>query len=422
MDTYKTMLGDKLMRGGEKVNTEEALSSCSAVALYFSAHWCGPCRGFTPELADAYSKHLKEKGLEIVFISSDRDEAAFNEYFAEMPWLSLPYEARALKASLSKRHKVSGIPSLIILDKEGNTITKDGRECISKDPEGEDFPWVPPSLDDLLDTTFIRGDGNEVPFADIKGKTVGLYFSAHWCPPCKSFTPELVKTYQKVKEAGKEFEMIFLSSDRDEAAFKDYFAEMPWLALPYADRQRKADLSSHFGVQGIPTLVMLDVDGTVITDGARSSIEADPEGKEFPWHPKPVNDLHSPDGINDTPSLCVLMEKAPVDVQAEISSGMQGLAEPILAEAKSSGKDQPYCFFTATSGGGVVDRVRSLTKLGEAAESPVVVLLDVADEGSFYVMESPDECGSKLTTESLRDFLKGYEAGSLEKSTFGAAG
>ena len=75
------------------------------LGLYFSAHWCPPCRGFTPKLAEWYIKltgaALKDK-LEIVFVSSDRDEDAFDEYFDSMPWLCLPYNERDVKVSLAK--------------------------------------------------------------------------------------------------------------------------------------------------------------------------------------------------------------------------------------------------------------------------------------------------------------------------------
>merc|ERR1719371_51857 len=70
-------------------DTAEVLSG-KYVGIYFSAHWCPPCRGFTPQLAKAYSEHLKAKDLEIVFVSSDKDEAAFNDYFGEMPWVPKP--------------------------------------------------------------------------------------------------------------------------------------------------------------------------------------------------------------------------------------------------------------------------------------------------------------------------------------------
>ena len=40
-------------------------------------------------------------------------------------------------------------------------------------------------------------------------------------------------------DQGKPFEIIFVSSDKDEAQFDGYYDEMPWLALPFEDRQRK---------------------------------------------------------------------------------------------------------------------------------------------------------------------------------------
>ena len=44
-------------------------------------------------------------------------------------------------AKLNKTFKVSGIPSLIILDSNGKLITKEGRQAVSKDPQGHEMPW-----------------------------------------------------------------------------------------------------------------------------------------------------------------------------------------------------------------------------------------------------------------------------------------
>merc|ERR1719240_1916188 len=94
--TFYTLLGESLLKAdGTESPTVEALSAgTKAIALYFSAHWCPPCQRFTPELAKAYTEHLKAKGLEIVFVSSDNSMAEFSQYFKEMPWLALPYGAR----------------------------------------------------------------------------------------------------------------------------------------------------------------------------------------------------------------------------------------------------------------------------------------------------------------------------------------
>ena len=116
----------------------------------------------------------------------------------------------------------------------------------------------------------------------LKDKIVGVYFSAHWCvpnpglrgvaracrhprivstslgtraapehivsdrlttrarpslrsrrcPPCRQFTPIFGEIYKELKSRGKNFEVVFASSDRDEASFAEYHGEQPWLAMP----------------------------------------------------------------------------------------------------------------------------------------------------------------------------------------------
>ena len=256
-----------------RISVQDALiAPGKPVALYFSAHWCPPCRGFTPQLAKWYGAGLQDK-LEVVFVSSDRDQGAFDGYFGEQPWLALPFEDRKAKAALSKKFKVQGIPTLVILDADGALVTTKGRARVSADhgADADPLSWRDPTLADILygkdgnAELCVKGDGGKgsakVKAADhLKGKTLGIYFSAHWCPPCRGFTPSLCATYKKLAEAGKtasEFEIIFASSDRDEGAFDEYWAEMPFAALPYADRARKEALSELFGVSGIPTLVFV---------------------------------------------------------------------------------------------------------------------------------------------------------------------
>ena len=73
-----------------------------------------------------------------------------------------------------------------------------------------------------------------------EGKVVGIYFSAHWCPPCRGFTPALAKFYNAVKAGpnGDKFEIVFVSMDRDEKSFDGYFGEMPWHAIAYDNDKR----------------------------------------------------------------------------------------------------------------------------------------------------------------------------------------
>ena len=144
---WTTLFGDTLLfKDGARVikrgPTADALGghvTRKPVALYFSAHWCPPCRQFTPMLANWYTQGLSNK-LEIVFVSADRDESSFNSYYNEQPWKALPFDNRAVKDALSQKYGVSGIPALVILDADGSLITKDGRAKITQDPTGA---WLP---------------------------------------------------------------------------------------------------------------------------------------------------------------------------------------------------------------------------------------------------------------------------------------
>jgi len=406
------LFGETLLtKDGEKPTSE--ILKDKVVGIYFSAHWCPPCRGFTPKLAEMYTDHLKAKGMEIVFVSSDRDEESFASYYGEQPWVALPFADRGRKEKLSKTFKVQGIPTFVIVDAEGNTITTDGRSAVMKDPTGENFPWKPKALSELLNFD-IQTKAGTAPMSSLDGKVLAIYFSAHWCPPCRGFTPELAKKYNEIQEAGLPLEILFASSDRDEAAFDEYFAEMPWAALPYSQRGLKEELSDYFGVEGIPSLVLLDKDRSVITKNGRGAIMGDLA--DFPFHPKPVADLaQGPDGINDTPSVVVLAENADKDAKAAVMAALEPVAKDVVAKAKAAKEDPEFLFFVAQSAEGVVPRIRELCKLDKenAKEGPTLVLIDCDDNGAYYRPEN------SITEAGIRALLDDFRAKKLTRLQFG---
>lgn len=111
---------------------------------------------------------------------------------------------------------------------------------------------------DLLSKT-PAGDISSVAVGSlVENEVVGIYFSAHWCPPCRFFTPQLISKYKEIVADGKAFDVVFVSSDSDQKAFDDYYADMPWKALSFSDRETKEKISSKYEVRGIPTLVLID--------------------------------------------------------------------------------------------------------------------------------------------------------------------
>lgn len=111
-----------------------------------------------------------------------------------------------------------------------------------------------------------------VPVADVlAGKEFVLFYaSAHWCPPCRQFTPKLAQFYKKFKNF---VEVVFLSADHDEDGFASYFDSMPWKAVPFDDRGRDKLMGS-FKVSGIPRLVVMDgATGRILVDNATNRLD-----------------------------------------------------------------------------------------------------------------------------------------------------
>jgi len=325
-------------------NGPEPVPEGKYLLLYFSAHWCPPCRGFTPELAKYYTNVLKPRGdAEIVFISSDRTEEAFTEYYQEHPWLALPYKERELKGALSKKFSVQGIPTLVVLDPKSELVTNNGREGVSNEPDG--FPWKPLSFSEIFEfgEPLTRKDGSKIDLEGLSKLKDGwaLYFSAHWCPPCRGFTPKLVSVYEKMKTAGKDMEIVFVSWDRQEDQFTEYYREMPWATFPFKD-PRVDKLATHLEVEGIPTLITFK-GKEKINVKARGAAEEDPSGAEFPWVPKPlppVGPLLPSDevmeAINEGPFLVLnISEKAASD---DAKKAFCQAAESYSAKHEGKGK------------------------------------------------------------------------------------
>ncbi|KAK7200039.1 tryparedoxin-like protein [Novymonas esmeraldas] len=81
-----------------------------------------------------------------------------------------------------------------------------------------------PFLSQFPDLKLLRQDGTSIAAAEaLRGKKyVLIYFSAHWCPPCQRFTPLLADFYEAHKDT-QDFEVLFVSSDREEGRMMDFF-------------------------------------------------------------------------------------------------------------------------------------------------------------------------------------------------------
>jgi hypothetical protein len=284
------------------------------------------------------------------------------------------------------------------------------------------------------------------------------------------FTPELADRYKQLKAAGKKVEIVFISSDRDEDAFNEYFGnEMSFLALPFSQREKKIALSKHFKVQGIPTLVFIDgKTGELMTSNGRGAISSDAFIEDFPYRAKPVYDISDEvDGVED--SLIIFTDRASATTKTAVHAS---LVEIAIAEKAREGGERVKKFFTANGSGGPIDEIRQIigdrkieahehglvenperqpgwtcdecrnigqgvshhcaecdydmcencnqklltqgtaTAAGQESPAPTMVILSLSQRGAYYV---PELGAEEVTKDNILTFIAGYAARKLER-------
>ncbi|MEM1059934.1 MAG: thioredoxin-like domain-containing protein [Verrucomicrobiota bacterium] len=140
----------------------------------------------------------------------------------------------------------------------------------------------------LLVTVLLPAQAENVIYEAVKGKLVAvdgrmvaplentsrvenakfyaIYFSAHWCPPCRKFTPKLAKFYKKYSQRYGDFDVIFVSSDKSAEAMDEYMIDEKMLfpAVKFEDRKNLGKIDS-YRAKGIPNLVFVDSEGKVLS-------------------------------------------------------------------------------------------------------------------------------------------------------------
>ncbi|MDR0811349.1 MAG: AhpC/TSA family protein [Paludibacter sp.] len=108
----------------EIFNLADIVGKKKYILLDFWASWCKPCIKEMPNLALLNEKY-KEKGLEIVSISTDTDAKQWKNAIdrQKMSWLQV-IDSKSITAQM---YDVYAIPATFLIDSKGNIIAKDVR-------------------------------------------------------------------------------------------------------------------------------------------------------------------------------------------------------------------------------------------------------------------------------------------------------
>ncbi len=133
-------------------------------------------------------------------------------------------------------------------------------------------------------------DKTEIDWNSYRGKVVLVDFWATWCGPCVAEVPNVRALYEKYHDAG--FEVLGYSVDEDIEALEKFEEEkkLPWktasekLSVEAKENGGKeyVNLSEYYGVSAIPTMILVDKDGKVVSINARGEELKRLLKKQFP--------------------------------------------------------------------------------------------------------------------------------------------
>eukprot|EP00522_Entomoneis_paludosa_P006988 CAMPEP_0172444100 /NCGR_PEP_ID=MMETSP1065-20121228/4210_1 /TAXON_ID=265537 /ORGANISM="Amphiprora paludosa, Strain CCMP125" /LENGTH=454 /DNA_ID=CAMNT_0013194519 /DNA_START=480 /DNA_END=1844 /DNA_ORIENTATION=+ len=407
----------------------QILTPGKVTLFYFSAYWCGPCKKVTPILKEWYlsmkGQREKYEDFELVYVSLDAFEKEYQFYTKDMPWWCLPFNS-PIASQLSQQYNTGGgIPSLVVVDADGETILHKDAVPSIVGGHGSEFPWRPQPIMKLLPETYEQN--NEIlPTSQLDDKYLMIFAGGHWCEPCRGFATKLSKAYEALKQRRNDFEILYLSSDLDEDAFLDFSSSMPFGAIPYEYRDAKMNIASKYSIAQLPTVVMLGpvspLDGyerPIINIDVRSIFEESDSSsrylQEFPYPPQRCGDFNrTTEDINNIKAVVVFDEYCDDCEQEDVEEAMQCAAEAYHQQPQQSqGGDlkffwvhKPTSFSQTLRGALKLPDRNSSAQSVTACTSPIMVMLDFPDNGGYYVANVNEMDEDDLTTTSILEFVK----------------
>jgi len=111
-----------------------------------------------------------------------------------------------------------------------------------------------------VELKFTALDGAEIDLGKLRGKVVLIDFWASWCGPCIAEMPNVVRTYEKLRERG--FVVLGISLDQDKAAMEKTMQKLGMTWPQHFDGKGwENEISSAFGIRSIPTTWLIDKKG-----------------------------------------------------------------------------------------------------------------------------------------------------------------
>ncbi len=254
------------------------------VILDFWATWCGPCVAAMP-VVEQVAAEYRSRGV-VLYAVNQREDARTIRSFLKDQGINVNV-ALDSNGSVGDTYGVQGIPTMVIIDKGG--VVRDVHIGFNPDLENElreqlDAILASPGSAESETAQLEDGrspferersqlvgqaapavnlkllNGNDFDLADHAGKEVVILdFWATWCGPCVAAMPILEQVAEEYKSKG--VVLYSVNQQEDAKTIRDFLDEEGLKVNVALDSD--GEVGEAYGVEGIPTMVIIDKQGIV---------------------------------------------------------------------------------------------------------------------------------------------------------------
>jgi thiol-disulfide isomerase/thioredoxin/uncharacterized membrane protein YphA (DoxX/SURF4 family) len=262
---------------GNTVSLGDLRSEDLPVLFLFVSPTCNPCKALVPEF-EQWQDDLRDK-VKLVFVSTGKTEENAEKFAGEASKLLLLQKERELADIV----KAQWTPTAVLMDRHGRIASHVAagdtaiRELVAKIKDedlrqeftfftngnghahsnnrvGENVPTF--SLKDI--------NGNEINNDYFKHKQTLVAFWSLTCPYCQEMMSDL-REWDSTK--GEDEPNLVVFSEGDKAAHEEFELSSPIIL------EKDYQTAAHFGMFGTPSAVLVNENGTIISETAAGAPE-----------------------------------------------------------------------------------------------------------------------------------------------------
>uniref|UniRef100_A0A3B0MZS5 Thioredoxin-like, putative n=1 Tax=Theileria annulata TaxID=5874 RepID=A0A3B0MZS5_THEAN len=259
--------------GMERVSTSSVIQNDTIVLVYIYdelIHQQSKKYGFD-YMSVVMSKYesLKKSGkkVELVLVNLSNKWDMSYDTFKGLPCYSVPFGNKNLKHKIANMLGPNSIPTLFLLDSQGNVISDNCLYLLYK--WSNNFPWPNVKFMDYLPDKLYNSSNEPVPKSSLYGKIVGVYLDSGNPEVSQKLRTKLKELYEFMNKATDgNFELVTLKYCTKRNEFDDFLKgnHPSWLNLGFDEVTTSVLLVNTFGMnEFVSNVVLLDQQGDVYT-------------------------------------------------------------------------------------------------------------------------------------------------------------